>query len=453
MEDGTGPNHLATDERCPPATAHCLSLLGAFGASTLVNDGGERVRKISFAGETVWIDDIYEREPGRTLCHVQAGDRRIVTFSADGSEFYYYHSDHLGSSSLMTDQDGSLVRQQYGYRAFGSERFALSFSPSFTSRFTGQQFDTETGLYYYQSRFYDPELGRFIQPDTIVPDPGSSQSLNRYSYVLNNPLKYIDPTGHAQQTTSFFGGSGTLGFGSGRDWLGAGWGTSGLLGAGFGRDWLGLGWQAGGFGAMAGSSMGDPYALWDAVADSPSRLSGYDKLSFLDKWNYQKARAFEDTLKSAASVSLMALSSGASIIRSAAAARVGVTFPVTRMEPILAKSAPETLALVPKGTKSLGRWGEARLAQVLGEAGVKPAKPFSTSLGSRYIDRLVDGIAHESKAGLNVRLNSTIERQILKDAELIQAGRIQGAHWHFFQGAQSDVLKSLTKHGIKYTVY
>jgi RHS repeat-associated protein len=61
--------------------------------------------------------------------------------------------------------------------------------------FTGQRRDS-TGLYYYGARYYDPTIGRFISADTIVPDPFNPQSLNRYSYCLNNPLKYIDPTGH-----------------------------------------------------------------------------------------------------------------------------------------------------------------------------------------------------------------------------------------------------------------
>ncbi len=51
-------------------------------------------------------------------------------------------------------------------------------------------------LYDYIARRYDPVLGRFIQPDTIVPDPGDPQSLNRYAYVLNNPIRFIDPSGY-----------------------------------------------------------------------------------------------------------------------------------------------------------------------------------------------------------------------------------------------------------------
>jgi hypothetical protein len=49
---------------------------------------------------------------------------------------------------------------------------------------------------FYHARYYAPTLGRFIQADTIIPNPGSSQDFNRYTYVRNNPLKYIDPTGH-----------------------------------------------------------------------------------------------------------------------------------------------------------------------------------------------------------------------------------------------------------------
>jgi len=51
-------------------------------------------------------------------------------------------------------------------------------------------------LYFYNARSYDPSLSRFIQADTLVPSPANPQSLNRYAYTLNNPLRYIDPTGH-----------------------------------------------------------------------------------------------------------------------------------------------------------------------------------------------------------------------------------------------------------------
>jgi RHS repeat-associated protein len=59
--------------------------------------------------------------------------------------------------------------------------------------------DAESGLYYYNARYYDPELGRFIQPDMVIPDLSNPQSFNRYSYCINNPLRYTDPSGHEDE--------------------------------------------------------------------------------------------------------------------------------------------------------------------------------------------------------------------------------------------------------------
>jgi RHS repeat-associated protein len=63
--------------------------------------------------------------------------------------------------------------------------------------FTDQRENMELGLLYYNARFYAPGLGRFASADSIIPDPTNPQSLNRYSYGYNNPVKYQDPTGHA----------------------------------------------------------------------------------------------------------------------------------------------------------------------------------------------------------------------------------------------------------------
>ncbi|MCB0002789.1 MAG: RHS repeat-associated core domain-containing protein [Anaerolineae bacterium] len=72
-----------------------------------------------------------------------------------------------------------------------------------TWRFTGQREDCRRraiGLYFYNARYYDPLLGRFTQPDTIVPNPGDPQALNRYSYVGNRPTVFVDPTGRFEQS-------------------------------------------------------------------------------------------------------------------------------------------------------------------------------------------------------------------------------------------------------------
>jgi RHS repeat-associated protein len=119
---------------------------------------------------------------------------------AYGPVFYYYHNDNLGSSNVLTDRSGQMV-QHYEYATFGQSSYQNNISAyQVSNRYTGQICDDETGLYYYGARYYDPQLGRFIQPDTIVPSADAPQSLNRYSYCDNNPLNYTDPSGH-----SFFG--------------------------------------------------------------------------------------------------------------------------------------------------------------------------------------------------------------------------------------------------------
>ncbi len=81
-------------------------------------------------------------------------------------------------------------------------------------RFTGQREDT-TGLYFYNARYYDPVVGRFAQADPIVPGAGNPQALNRYSYVLNNPIKYVDSNGHWAVLGLVLGGLAGAGYGYG----------------------------------------------------------------------------------------------------------------------------------------------------------------------------------------------------------------------------------------------
>ncbi len=110
----------------------------------------------------------------------------------ESGEVYYLHGDHLGSVSDVTSATGGRIAQER-YYPYGRVRWG---SAPTSYNFTGQRLDQSTGLLFFQARYYDPDLRRFLQPDTIVPEPGNPQSLNRYSYALGNPLKYTDPTGH-----------------------------------------------------------------------------------------------------------------------------------------------------------------------------------------------------------------------------------------------------------------
>lgn len=108
-----------------------------------------------------------------------------------GSTMSYVAQDHLGGTLLTTDASGNVV-DQIKYAPYGSTRSGDI--TSIEKKFTGQRLDG-TGLYYYGARYYAPALGRFISADTIVPHPANPQNLNRYSYALNNLLKYVDPIG------------------------------------------------------------------------------------------------------------------------------------------------------------------------------------------------------------------------------------------------------------------
>ena len=108
----------------------------------------------------------------------------------------YTHTDHLGSSSGQTDTSGNAITDSYlRYYAYGTLRSGDPSQSTTDRTFTGQKQDS-TGLMYYNARFYDPALGVFLSPDTLVPDPNVVIDYNRFLYVRGNPLKYNDPSGH-----------------------------------------------------------------------------------------------------------------------------------------------------------------------------------------------------------------------------------------------------------------
>jgi len=162
-------------------------------------DGGrvKRRSEIDSAQTTTYIGSLFEKldydDPGQptiTKKHIFAGSNRVCVVEDGAAKFY--HGDHLGSSNLITDESGSQIAL-YEYRPFGA---VSSQSGTYTTdiKFTGKIQD-DTGLYYCGARYYDPVIGRFISPDTIVQAPQDPQTLNRYAYCRNNPVKYIDPTG------------------------------------------------------------------------------------------------------------------------------------------------------------------------------------------------------------------------------------------------------------------
>ena len=173
--------------------------------TTYVYDGaGNRIKRIVDDGTTVTttlyvagmeIELVDSVESQRKIYYASGGAFRII--GGEDAGLYFKHGDHLGSTSVISDSTGAKVADSdVLYAPFGEIRTGeLSDLTDFG--FTGQTVDHSSGgLMHYGSRYYLPELKRFISPDTIIPSVLNGQALNRYSYTRNNPVNSIDPSGH-----------------------------------------------------------------------------------------------------------------------------------------------------------------------------------------------------------------------------------------------------------------
>jgi len=171
---------------------------GVSGSFTYDGDGN-RVKRSFGLTIVAYIGNHYEWTINSSASkkYYYAGGQRIAVRTGS-STLNYLLGDHLGSTSITADSAGVKVAE-IRYKAWGESRYATGATPT-TLQYTGQRHESglggPEGLYFYNARWYDPAVGRFAQADTVVSNPGNPQSFNRYSYVLNNPLRYIDPTGY-----------------------------------------------------------------------------------------------------------------------------------------------------------------------------------------------------------------------------------------------------------------
>src|SRR4030042_4216533 len=128
-----------------------------------------------------------------------------------GEVIFFYHTDPAGTPLAMTDSSGNVVWRG-DYKPFGEE-LEITPEPENKLKFVGKEKDKETGLYYFGARYMEAKIGRFIAPDPAPitqKDLLNPQRLNRYSYGLNNPYRYLDPDGkfsaeiHRRMTMQIF---------------------------------------------------------------------------------------------------------------------------------------------------------------------------------------------------------------------------------------------------------
>lgn len=147
---------------------------------------GQRVKKISLSETVIFV--------------YNANGQLVAEYSNQVSQMpktHYITRDKLGSPRIVTDQNGQVISRRDFY-PFGEEISRQNYgSDDLRRKFTTYERDAETGLDYAQARVYYSNLGRFTSPDNVLnsADRASPQSWNLYTYTLNNPLTYIDPSG------------------------------------------------------------------------------------------------------------------------------------------------------------------------------------------------------------------------------------------------------------------
>ena len=181
---------------------------------------------------TIVKDELYKTTYyiGDSFVHVinSSGNFNTTFYYADGvlvaekdnaGNKKFYHPDHLGSTSLITNSSGQIVEETF-YEPFGE---VLSGGSVSRYDYNSKELDG-TGLNYYGARYYKSSQSQFIQPDSNLPNIYNPQYLNRYAYVLNNPYKYVDPNGKWAVQVGFTA-NGAIGIGI--------IGLGGLAGGGF----------------------------------------------------------------------------------------------------------------------------------------------------------------------------------------------------------------------------
>lgn len=175
-----------------------VAMYGATEEQTIYIGGLiEKVRLGGAGGVTSWRH------------YIAGGSGSVAVYtrkSAGADELHYLTRDHLGSVDSISNSTGT-VEAALSYGAFGERRNATGWTGNPTASnwteitdgtrrgFTSHEMLDNLNLTHMNGRVYDQISGRFLSPDPFVPDPGFTQSFNRYSYVYNNPLRYTDPSG------------------------------------------------------------------------------------------------------------------------------------------------------------------------------------------------------------------------------------------------------------------
>ena len=201
-----------------------------YSTAYIYGQDGQRSNKYTQNSETLYFNKMWTLHTdsgnnvygGQSAKNIYLGETRIVTKLNSGTnptyqeeyyKQYYYHSDHLGSASLISDYKGDEY-QRIEYTPYGEtwvEKTSNTGLEWLPYKFTAKELDEETGLYYYGARYLDPKYSMWISTDPALGEylgqsgkgEGgiyNSANLNLYHYANNNPVKYTDPDGNFVET-------------------------------------------------------------------------------------------------------------------------------------------------------------------------------------------------------------------------------------------------------------
>jgi RHS repeat-associated protein len=324
-------------------------------------------------------------------------------------DYYYLYNGH-GDVVQMVDTSGAVVNN-YAYDVWGNITSQKEETPN-PFKYTGEVYDEETGLYYLRARYYDPSIGRFLNEDTYEGQIDNPLSLNLYTYVVNNPLIYSDPSGNDHQYSQ-----------NQYNYL---------------------------MGLLEKGSLSE--ARWANQQLEDERL-------YIDKANPSEVLTLSEAIRADANaredytsefIMDTVISAGVDGIVIKGGRSLGKAL-ISKVGRLFTRQSAVEVGFMG------GKAAEQYLASTLGST--QSQRFFRTTLGRRFVDVMDNsGIAHESKVGA-VSLSSFVKNQILKDAELIRTGEINSAVWHFYRsgvtgqvGPNQSVINFLNANGIKYVI-
>lgn len=347
--------------------------------------------------------------------------------------------DHLGSVGTVVDRSTGEVLQRRNFLPYGgvdSDYRAPGWEDLLSGRgFTGKDHDTEVGLIYFGARYYMPGLGRWISPDPLTIHALGSDP-NPYAYVSGRVSDTIDPLGLC---------AGSLGaeMCPGEPLPGGGGSVSSEWNP-F-EDMFSSNKNVGGSSGPSVAPVKEPPAQASAPSNSGPLSAGYEyKSSGFENWVLNGSgpihdfltndKALADLQRSIVDVT-MGIETGLALGPVAGAIGRGLAGVSTALFPKaaqigLAKAGEGIVASETIGSQigATGALGEAELAKLGGQSQTY----FNTWYGPRFIDQLVNAVAHESKVGYT-SLTREIARQIGKDWYLMRAGKVESVVWHFYR--------------------